>query len=60
MGETEFMCRFNPSGCGQTTHLQIMAGLEKPTSGAVLLDGGPINFILGGVLKAERRDGPMI
>lgn len=28
-----------PSGCGKTTILRLVAGLEKPTSGQILIDG---------------------
>ena len=35
----EFVCIVGPSGCGKTTLLNLAAGLERPDSGAVRVDG---------------------
>jgi NitT/TauT family transport system ATP-binding protein len=38
----EFLVIVGPSGCGKTTVLNILAGLELPSSGIVTIDGRPI------------------
>jgi NitT/TauT family transport system ATP-binding protein len=39
----ELLCLLGPNGCGKTTLLRIIGGLEAPTCGAVLLDGAPVD-----------------
>src|SRR5260370_17835218 len=39
----EFVCRIGHSGCGKTTILNVLAGLDKPSEGAVIVDNREID-----------------
>jgi NitT/TauT family transport system ATP-binding protein len=39
VGEREFVALLGPSGCGKSTMLNLLAGFEEATEGAVLFDG---------------------
>jgi putative ABC transport system ATP-binding protein len=52
----EFVCLVGKSGCGKTTLLSILSGLEKPTQGKVTLDGREITTSSEDELALFRRD----
>lgn len=54
--EGEYVAIMGESGSGKTTLLNILAALDSPTSGTVLLDGKDISAIRENQLAAFRRD----
>lgn len=54
--EGEYVAIIGESGSGKTTLLNILAALDRPTSGTVLLDGKDISAIRENQLAAFRRD----
>ncbi len=51
----EFMTFLGPSGSGKTTTLMMVAGLQRPDAGSILLDGKPVD-----ALPPYRRDLGMV
>jgi multiple sugar transport system ATP-binding protein len=43
--EGEFLVLVGPSGCGKTTLMRMIAGLEEPSSGAVLIGGRDVTLL---------------
>ena len=56
IGEGEFVSIVGPSGCGKSTLFNIIAGLIRPSSGKVLLDGDQPDDLLGRVGYMPQRD----
>ena len=54
--EGEFVCLVGKSGCGKTTLLSLLSGLEKPTRGKVNLGGREITSSSEDELALFRRD----
>jgi ABC-type sugar transport system ATPase subunit len=55
IGDGEFMILVGSSGCGKTTALRMIAGLEKPTTGTIRIGDRAIND-----LSAKDRDIAMV
>jgi putative ABC transport system ATP-binding protein len=51
-----FTAIMGPSGSGKSTLIHILAGLDRPTSGTVVLDGDEITELDDGELTKLRRD----
>lgn len=54
--EGEFLAIMGESGSGKTTLLNILAALDKPTSGEVLLNGTSLGSIKDAKMSAFRRE----
>jgi NitT/TauT family transport system ATP-binding protein len=49
-----FVCLVGPSGCGKSTFLNLVSGVEKPTSGTVTVTGKSKNARIGYVFQDPR------
>ena len=49
MREGEFVCILGHSGCGKSTVLSIIAGLQKATFGGVVINGKEVDTLAGHV-----------
>ena len=51
----EYVAIMGESGCGKTTLLNILASLDRPTKGSIMLDGMELTSVKEGEMAAFRR-----
>lgn len=56
VSEGEYVAIMGESGSGKTTLLNILAALDRPTSGSVIIDGKDLSKIKEDTVCAFRRD----
>ncbi|MDR3602397.1 MAG: ABC transporter ATP-binding protein [Desulfosporosinus sp.] len=57
VADGEFVCLVGKSGCGKTTLLRIIAGLEQPSAGEILIDNNLVKKpdpLIGMVFQEDR------
>lgn len=54
--EGEFVAIMGESGSGKTTLLNLLAALDRPTNGKIILDGRDLNSIKESAVSSFRRD----
>ena len=54
-GDDDFLVLLGPSGCGTSTALRMLAGLETPTSGTIRIGGEVVNHV-----EPKQRDISMV
>ena len=55
INDGEFLVLVGPSGCGKSTLLRLLAGLDRPTSGEILIGDRPVSRI-----RPAQRDVAMV
>ena len=54
VAQGEFVCLMGPSGSGKTTLLHMLAGIDRPTSGTVIVSGEEVSTMSSSQLAKWR------